>query len=110
MDKPKLLFICGRNKWRSPTTVTIYKNDSRINVRFAGIRKGHLITIDDFHWADLILVMEQKYKSLVLEKFRGEIIPKIISLDIPAEVEYMDDELIVLIENGTESCIEQYKK
>ena len=34
--KPHVLFVCGRNQWRSPTAARIYANDQRIEVRSAG--------------------------------------------------------------------------
>jgi len=31
MEKPHILFVCSRNKWRSPTAEAIYANDDRSN-------------------------------------------------------------------------------
>jgi predicted protein tyrosine phosphatase len=106
-DKPKILFVCGRNKWRSPTAENVYKNDSRVNVRSAGMsnKSSHQITGSDIDWADLVLVMERKYKTRILSEFRGYKFPPIESLEIPDEYRYMDDELIGLIKTGTEHHI-----
>lgn len=111
-EKPHILFVCGRNKWRSPTAERIYKNDGRIEVRSAGMsgKSKHTITNDDIKWADLILVMESGYQSWILGLFRDLALPKIENLDIPDEYEYMDDELVELIEKGVEYYIEKLGK
>lgn len=106
--KPNLLFVCGRNKWRSPTASNIYKNDQRINVRSAGVshKSNHQINQSDILWADLIFVFENKYKSWIFEKFRDFKIPKVINLDIPDTYEYMNPDLIDLIKNSVDFHIE----
>lgn len=95
VHKSKILFVCGRNKWRSPTAVEIYKNDPRIDVRFAGVsgKSLHPISNSDIEWADVILVMETKYKARIQRLFQDFRLPPIKSLEIPDEYEYMDEEL-----------------
>jgi predicted protein tyrosine phosphatase len=102
--KPRFLFVCGRNKWRSPTAQRIYRGDHRIEVRSAGVsrKSRHQISNADLEWADLILVMESKYGSWIRDKFREVTLPLIKSLDIPDEYEYMDEELITSIKSGVE--------
>ena len=105
MSKPRLLFICGRNQWRSPTAEAIYRKDPRIAVRSAGVseKSRRRLSEKDLDWADLVLVMERKYKSRILGTFRDHPkLPRIVSLDIPDEYERMDQELIALIRKGTE--------
>lgn len=105
--KPKILFVCGKNQWRSPTAENIYRNDNRILVRSAGVspKSKHKISLKDIEWADLILVMEKKHQLRILEEFRGSEIPPIDCLEIPDEYEYMDSDLIECIRMGTESII-----
>lgn len=111
-EKPHILFVCGRNKWRSPTAERIYKDDGRIEVRSAGMsgKSRHTISIEDIVWADLILVMESGYKSRILGLFRDLSLPQVENLDIPDEYEYMDDELIKLIIDRVEFYIEKLDK
>jgi predicted protein tyrosine phosphatase len=110
--KPHILFVCGKNKWRSPTAECIYKNDKRIEVRSAGMsgKSKYPISSDDIEWADLILVMEKRYKAWILGLFRDLSLPKIENLDIPDEYEYMDKELIETIEQGVEFHIQRLIK
>ena len=108
MNKPHILFVCGKNQWRSPTAEAIYRKDSRIKVRSAGVsgKSRHQISEKDLDWADLVLVMEQRYKSRIISNFRYyPNLPRIESLDIPDEFKYMDEELIELITEGTEFYI-----
>lgn len=98
--KLKILFVCGRNKHRSPTAVAMYKNDQRFTVASAGIseKSNHQINTKDVEWANLIVVFENKYKQYILNKFVGQNLPKIVCLDIPDEFEYMDVDLVELID------------
>ena len=111
-SKLNILFVCGKNKWRSPTAERIYKNDNRIEVRSAGMsgKSKHPISNNDIEWADLILVMESGYKSRILGLFRDLSLPKIENLDIPDEYEYMDEELIELIEKKLSFIFKDLKR
>jgi predicted protein tyrosine phosphatase len=108
----RILFVCGRNKWRSPTAERIYKNDQRLEVRSAGVseKSRHTISRADVEWADLILVMESGYKTRISEMFRGLPLPRIENLDIPDDYEYMDEELIEEIQNKVEPIIDRYEQ
>jgi predicted protein tyrosine phosphatase len=103
-NNPNILFVCGRNKWRSPTAETIYKKNQSINVKSAGVssKSKHQISAKDIEWADIILVMEKEYKSFILGKFRNLNLPQIFDLNIPDEYEYMNEELIDIIKKETD--------
>jgi protein-tyrosine phosphatase len=105
IHKPRILFVCGKNQWRSPTAERVYRNDPRVEVRSVGVseKSRRRISNADLSWADLIMVMERRYKSRITETFRGhDRLPPIVSLEIPDEYEYMDEELIKLIHEGVE--------
>lgn len=106
---PHILFVCGRNQWRSPTAARIYANDQRMEVRSAGVspKSTHQVSNQDIEWADLILVMEQQYKARLLCTFRDLNLPLIDSLDIPDDYQFMDKELITLIREGTEYSLKR---
>lgn len=92
-----VLFVCSRNKWRSATAETIYKNHPDHQVRSAGTEPSARIKINAklIAWADLIFVMEKKHKQRITERFADESHGKeIITLDIPDDYQYMDEELI----------------
>lgn len=110
--KPHVLFVCGRNQWRSPTAVQVYRNDQRIEVRSAGVspKSRHQINSADLAWADLILVMEADYGAWIRSQFRSRTLPPIKSLDIPDEYAYLDEALITAIKSGAEPHIVQLTK
>lgn len=103
-EKLHILFVCGRNQWRSPTAARIYAKDQMIQVRAVGVslKSPHQVSSQDIKWADLILVMERRYKSRLLDTFRDLELPSIESLDIPDDYQFMDAELVELIRAGTE--------
>lgn len=55
-------------------------------------------------WADVLFVMEKKHKQRISENFNGMLSDKeIIILDIPDDFQYMDEELIEILETSVES-------
>ncbi|SFB09463.1 protein-tyrosine phosphatase [Flavobacterium swingsii] len=92
-----ILFICSRNKWRSLTAETIYKNNSDFNVKSAGTENSARIKINSklLVWANLIFVMEKHHKEKLILNFPDETKnAKIIILEIPDIYRFMDNELI----------------
>ena len=108
----KILFVCGRNKRRSPTAEKIYAHDRRLAVRSVGLAdtSKRRMGAADAQWADLILVMERKYVGRIKTTFRQlDTLPPIVSLDIPDEYIFMQRELIDLLQPAVESAIENYR-
>ena len=108
MNRLNLLFVCSQNKWRSPTAETMYRNDNRINVRSAGTSASatRQVSEKDIKWTDLILVMENKHKKRIIGEYNYLKLPQIIVLDIPDEYQYMDRELISIIESSVEDILD----
>ena len=98
----KILFLCSKNKLRSPTAETIFSNVHDWEVYSAGISNDAEVhvSIEDIEWADFIFVMENSHKKKLSHKF-GQAVKNqtIISLDIPDDFEYMDEKLIALLES-----------
>ena len=95
-----ILFVCSRNKWRSPTAEAIYKNREGYQIKSAGTEPSAKICVSQktILWADIIFVMEKKHKQRLFDKFPVEIKnKKIIILDIEDEYKFMDEELIEMI-------------
>ena len=102
-NRTKLLFICSRNKWRSPTAETIYKNRQGLHVKSAGTEPSARIKVTAklLDWADLVFVMEKKHKQRLSDNFPDNTAHKpIYILDIPDEYPYMDEELIECIQTA----------
>jgi len=98
--KLKLLFICSRNQWRSPTAEALFKNHPRYSARSAGTTDRARIKVTDCHigWADMIFCMERKHADRLREQFTEELGDKpVITLRIPDDFTFMDPELINLL-------------
>jgi predicted protein tyrosine phosphatase len=111
-EKIKLLFVCSRNQWRSPTAEQVWRSDPRVLARSAGTSPNakHTISAADVQWADVILVMEEKHKSRVKAEFTRLMSHKPVHvLDIPDEYKFMDAELVEILENSVASIIENYQ-
>ena len=100
MSKQRVLFICSRNKWRSPTAEQVWKNHPALAVRSAGTspKAKRTVNASDIQWADIIFVMEDKHKCRLKAQFTRLLHHKNIQvLDIPDQYPYMDPELVELI-------------
>ena len=101
MGSLKVLFICSRNRWRSLTAEKIFDGVNGIQARSAGTEPSARIRVTAGHlsWADLIFVMEKKHSRRLQEKFPEAIANKnIICLHIPDDYEFMQPELVDLLE------------
>ena len=107
MNRLNILFVCSQNKWRSPTAETIFRNDSRFNVRSAGTNSSarKKLSEKNLNWADLICVMENKHKKRILSDYAHLDLVPIFVLDIPDEYQYMDQELISMLKTSIENII-----
>ena len=107
-----ILFVCSMNKWRSPTAEHLYAKHPFVNVRSAGTSGGAKRTIScrDVRWADMIFVMEYKHKQRISAEFRQELNGKeLIVLDIPDDYQYMDPELVEILEEAIDPELEAFK-
>jgi len=103
-----ILFICSRNQWRSPTAEKVYSIDPRVHARSAGTspKARHTVNAKDITWAELIFVMEYKHKDRLKADYSKLLqYKKVIVLDIPDEYQYMDEELVELIEASVEKYL-----
>ncbi|MCE7993622.1 MAG: protein tyrosine phosphatase [Roseivirga sp.] len=98
-----LLFICSRNKWRSRTAEIIFKNRHGFQVRSAGTAASARIKVTEkmLNWAEIIFVMEKNHKQRLLERYPQQSAEAdIIVLEIPDDYQYMDPELIDILETS----------
>lgn len=101
----RLLFLCSRNHWRSPTAEAVYRDDPRVEVASAGVSSAarRKVTEKMLLRAELIFIMEHWQKKRLREDF-----PEIYSdlnvevLDIPDDYEFMDPALIALVRERVE--------
>ncbi|MBD6614603.1 phosphotyrosine protein phosphatase [Komarekiella sp. 'clone 1'] len=96
----KLLFICSRNKLRSPTAEAVFSEYEGLEADSAGLDPYAEVQISTevIEWADIIFVMEKSHKSKLSKNFQPFLKNKrIICLDIPDEYEFMEPALIDLL-------------
>jgi protein-tyrosine phosphatase len=107
----KILFLCSKNKMRSPTAEIIFKKYSSLEVKSAGTSEVARIKVTEklLNWADIIFVMEKRHKSILQKKFHHILGNKnIIILDIPDNYSFMSEELIEILEDSVLPYIEDF--
>jgi predicted protein tyrosine phosphatase len=99
-QKTKLLFVCSRNLWRSPTAESLFRDHPAYEARSAGTENGARIKVTAGHigWADLIFCMERKHAARLEERFAVELADKpVVVLRVPDDYGFMDPALIDLL-------------
>lgn len=99
--KTRLIFVCSRNKWRSPTAEALFRDHPQYESRSAGTADSARvkITADHLGWADLIFCMEKKHADQLLERFPEALVGKSLNiLHIPDNYGFMDPVLIGLLQ------------
>jgi predicted protein tyrosine phosphatase len=97
----RILFLCGRNRWRSPTAEQVFSEYPGMECASAGLNHDaeNPLTPELVEWADLIFVMERAHKARLSARFQDHLRGKrVICLDIPDKYRFMDPALIKLLE------------
>ena len=97
----RLLFICGKNRRRSPTAEAVIGRVPGVEVDSAGVRPDAdvVVSLEQVLWAELIVLMEERYRRPLRVLFGKHLRDKrIVSLDIKDDFDRMDPELVALIE------------
>lgn len=97
----KLLFICARNRLRSPTAEQVFASWPGVETASAGLQRDANVPVSPelLAWADLIFVMERRHRSKLAQTFRRDLRGKrIVCLDIPDDYDYMDAALVQVLE------------
>lgn len=106
----RVLFVCSRNRWRSPTAERLYRDDARLEVRSAGLRSdaNRRLSEADLTWADAVFVMEREHRAVIRERYSSVSLPAIIVLDVPDEHEYMDPALQEALRSAIDPELERF--
>ncbi len=97
----KVLFLCTHNRLRSPTAEQVFSTWSGIETDSAGLGADAELVLspEQIKWADVIFVMEKAHRKKLSTKYKRYLDGKrVICLDIPDEYEYMQPELVQLLE------------
>lgn len=107
-----ILVVCGRNKRRSKTAEALYRREKAFNMQSAGLSPKSPSQINEtkISWSDAIFVMEDEHKSRIVKQFRQIDLPPIYVLHIEDEYEYMQPELIEILEERITDILKYWMK
>ena len=96
----KALFLCSRNRLRSPTAEEVFAAYPGVETASAGLNHDAdtPLTSDLVEWADVIFVMERVHGSKLKERFGPQLKGKrVVCLGIPDKYAFMDPALVRLL-------------
>jgi predicted protein tyrosine phosphatase len=99
----RVLFVCSRNRLRSPTAEHVFAGVAGLEVDSAGLSNDAetILSAEQVTWADIIFVMESAHRMKLSKKYQAHLRgKKVVCLDIPDEYDYMDPVLVKLLEAG----------
>jgi predicted protein tyrosine phosphatase len=102
MKEQHVLFVCSQNRLRSPTAEKVFADFPGIKVASAGIDDNAEVelSLERLAWAHIIFVMEESHRKKICRKFRQHLENKrIICLNIPDDIEYMDPTLVGILKS-----------
>ncbi|MGH8443733.1 MAG: low molecular weight protein tyrosine phosphatase family protein [Solimonas sp.] len=97
----RVLFVCGRNRRRSPTAEQYFADWPGIETASAGLspEADIALTADLVGWAELICVMESARRRKLSQRFGAQLKGRRVAcLNIPDDDEFMDPALIRRLE------------
>lgn len=96
----RVLFICSRNRFRSPTAEEVFALWPGVETDSAGLAYDADTPLDaaQVEWAEVIFVMERRHKAKLSRTFGQRLKGKrIVCLDIADKYGYRDPELIAVL-------------
>ena len=96
----RVLFICARNRLRSPTAERIFDGVNGLETASAGVSPDaeEPISAELIEWAEIIVAMEASHRAKLNRDFGKQLKGKRIAcLNIPDDFEFMDPELVRLL-------------
>lgn len=97
---PRILFICSRNRLRSPTAEQVFSTVPGVETDSAGLAPDAdcPLSADQVEWAELIFVMENRHRTQLAQRFKRCLSGKrVVCLDIADNYQFMQPELVVLL-------------
>ena len=97
-----ILFVCGKNKWRSPTAEQMFSEHPGVQCTSAGLSRDAEVPVSAelVGWAELIFVMEKQHKSKLSAQFKPQLQGKrVVCLNIPDNYKFMEPALVKLLQS-----------
>jgi predicted protein tyrosine phosphatase len=87
----RALFLCSRNRLRSPTAEQVFTSFPGVETDSAGLSPDadQVLSSDQVDWATIVFVMEAAHRRL-----KGK---RVVCLDIRDEYGFMQPELVALL-------------
>lgn len=103
MSTVKLLFVCSRNRLRSPTAERVFRGRPGVEVRSRGLAASARTRLSeaDLGWADVVFVMEETHLRQLRREhpdLTGD--RQVHVLDVPDDYQLMDPELVQMLEDS----------
>jgi predicted protein tyrosine phosphatase len=95
-----VLFICGKNQWRSPTAEQLFAEYPGLECASAGLSHDAetQVSVELVEWAQLLFVMEKAHKTKLSTQFKAHLKGKrVVCLNIPDNYRFMDPQLVKLL-------------
>ena len=105
----RVLFLCSKNRWRSPTAEQVFSEYPGVECSSAGVSHdaGNPVSAELLDWAEIIFVMERVHQTKLTARFSPHLRNKrIICLHIPDKYQFMDPLLVKLLK----SKVDRYLK
>ena len=97
----RVLFICSRNRMRSPTAEAVFAAYEGLETLSAGTETDALTPVDAelIDWAEIIFAMENSHRNKLRQRF-GKLLDKkrLVVLRIRDDCDYMQPELVELLQ------------
>lgn len=97
----RVLFICSRNRMRSPTAEAVFAAYEGLETLSAGTETDALTPVDAelIEWAEIIFAMENSHRNKLRQRF-GKLLDKkrLVVLRIRDDYDYMQPELVELLQ------------
>ena len=93
----RVLFICSRNRKRSPTAEAVFSGYAGLDIASAGLAPDaeEVVTPETLGWAELIFVMEKVHRTRLQRRFGPHLRhARLVCLDIKDDYEFMDAGLV----------------
>ena len=100
MSKLRVLFLCSRNRLRSPTAEQVFRGWPGIEVDSAGLAADAEtpVSAEQIDWAELIVVMENAHRRRLQSRHARQLKDKrVVVLGIPDDYAFMQPELVELL-------------
>ncbi|MGO4701887.1 low molecular weight protein tyrosine phosphatase family protein [Dyella sp. 2RAB6] len=100
MSALRVLFLCSRNRLRSPTAEQVFREWPGVAVDSAGLAPDAETPLSAEHvdWAELIVVMEHAHRRRLQSRYARQLKDKrVVVLGIPDDYDFMQPELVELL-------------